>query len=387
MKVLGPGASVYQPRVFAAVGFAAREHNATTHEPGGADLRRGWGCAPRLTYIKQQAQGAPEVSRPAAWYCLSFRPSDLHQIDNLLQRVGSIFRRMRASTMRPGVPLDEPVHVAGTDVREWNQWLESALELIREKQFDKVVAARFTQLTFARPPSVAHTLLALSVHHRDSTRFAFFRGRSVFLGATPERLITKRSRFVETAALAGTVWRQPGSDPTADMADKFGRKEYIEHSPVLDTILSLLKPLCSELSSDDNPTVCAQRDVFHLRTAVRGTLRSPTHVMSLVRLLHPTPAVAGRPTAAALAWIGEHETFDRGYYAGPIGWFDSQGDGQFDVALRSGIIRDNQLTLFGGAGIVEGSEPRREFDETTQKMQVLLGCVCHASEDPGHTSI
>jgi isochorismate synthase EntC len=102
--------------------------------------------------------------------------------------------------------------------------------------------------------------------------------------------------------------------------------------------------------------------------------------MLLVRRLHPTPAVAGRPTDAALNWIRTHETFERGLYAGPVGWFDAQGDGQFDVALRSGVIRGAEITVFGGAGLVKGSEPAKEFDETTQKMQVLLGSVCFASD-------
>jgi isochorismate synthase EntC len=115
--------------------------------------------------------------------------------------------------------------------------------------------------------------------------------------------------------------------------------------------------------------------VVHLRTRISGVLREPLHVLELVERLHPTPAVGGVPTARALSWIAEHEPDERGWYAGPIGWVDAQGDGAFAVALRSGLLENHRASLYAGAGIVQGSDARSELNETRWKLQALLGAL------------
>jgi menaquinone-specific isochorismate synthase len=378
MQTVCATVSPLQPRVFAAVGFGGRnEPQAGNSAPPWSDFEHAWGCIPRLSYVTRR--GA-DGTAARAHFCLTLSPSDVAALDELVGRVTALGRRLRGIALRPGTASGASAAAASADQREWLSQVEHALDGLAQGEFDKVVAARPARLVFHREPSLTHTLAALALKHPESTRFAFFRGSSVFLGATPERLITKVHLSIETAALAGTVWSQSSDRRASDAAERFGTKEYTEHSPVLDTIVSALRPLCSELTNDAVPEVCAQSHVFHLKTVVRGTLSEPAHVMLLVRRLHPTPAVAGRPTDAALNWIRTHETFERGLYAGPVGWFDAQGDGQFDVALRSGVIRGAEITVFGGAGLVKGSEPAKEFDETTQKMQVLLGSVCFASD-------
>jgi isochorismate synthase EntC len=117
------------------------------------------------------------------------------------------------------------------------------------------------------------------------------------------------------------------------------------------------------------------KHLLHLRTPIQATLRAETHVLDLVERLHPTPAVGGVPTAAAMEWIGSREPFDRGWYAGAVGWLDAQGDGEFNVALRSGLVRGQSARLYAGAGIVRGSQSGAEYDETKLKLAAMLSSL------------
>src|SRR5690606_19511060 len=155
---------------------------------------------------------------------------------SLVAQVATIGRKLRTTSFTDGVRVVATAS-NGTALSDWNDWIDDALEAISSQRLEKVVAARFAEFTVTRPLSTAHTLHSLASRHPDSTRFAFFRGGSVFLGATPERLIAKRGTNVETEALAGTVRRRDaavGGDSTLD----FGPKEHKEHSPVLARILA-----------------------------------------------------------------------------------------------------------------------------------------------------
>ena len=115
--------------------------------------------------------------------------------------------------------------------------------------------------------------------------------------------------------------------------------------------------------------------VQHLHTPFRGTTDRRRHVLELVARLHPTPATAGLPRATSMALIRQHEGFDRGWYAGPVGWLDARGDGEFAVALRSALVRDNTALLYAGCGIVAGSDPEREYVEAGAKLRSDAGCA------------
>jgi isochorismate synthase EntC len=122
--------------------------------------------------------------------------------------------------------------------------------------------------------------------------------------------------------------------------------------------------------------------VLHLRTPVLAELREPHHVLELVERLHPTPAVGGVPRTEALAWIAEHERRPRGWYAGPVGWFDAAGDGEFSVALRSGLLLGSTAHLYAGGGIVADSDAAGELAETQLKLAALLDALTGSDVDP-----
>ena len=157
-------------------------------------------------------------------------------------------------------------------------------------------------------------------------------------------------------------------------------KDRHEHKVVVDAIARALKPYCSSLQVPVRPSVVALRNVSHLGTVLRGTLRGGAAAgapssLELAALLQPTPAVGGLPVAAALRWQRENEGFQRGRYAGPVGWVDSRGDGEWAVGLRSADISGRRAALYAGAGVVPGSDPEAELAETQLKLQALLAAL------------
>jgi isochorismate synthase EntC len=148
-------------------------------------------------------------------------------------------------------------------------------------------------------------------------------------------------------------------------------------------LVRALAPLCRSLDVAPAPEVRALRDVLHLCTPVRGQLARPLHLLQLAEALHPTPAVGGEPTAPALAWIAGHEQAPRGWYAGPVGWFDASGDGELAVAIRSGLVAGRKGYAWAGSGIVAESDPDAEYAETGVKQRALLDVLGVEAEEAG----
>ncbi len=250
----------------------------------------------------------------------------------------------------------------------WSAAIESIRAGIAAGRQQKIVAAGHSRVELESPLLTSAVLRRLSRGLRASTRFAFCRSRSTFLGATPERLITRRGRSIATEALAGSI--APGGEGAERLLAS--GKDLQEHQLVVDELVRRLRPLCQRLEVGDQPRVRALREVLHLLTPISGELRSPRHVLELVEELHPTPAVGGVPTDVAMRWIRDHEPGGRGWYAAPVGWFDAAGDGDFAVALRSCVLRGREAFLYAGAGIVRDSDPDLEYTETELKKQALL---------------
>ena len=161
-------------------------------------------------------------------------------------------------------------------------------------------------------------------------------------------------------------------DESADTLRRSG-KDAREHRVVVDAIVDALRPHCTTLDVADRPEVDTFAEVAHLATPLYGALRAPApDALALARLLHPTPAVAGTPTDAALALIAALETSGRGCYAGPVGWVDARGDGEWAVALRGAALDGVHAVLHAGAGIVAGSNADAEWVETQAKLEPML---------------
>jgi isochorismate synthase len=283
-----------------------------------------------------------------------------------------VFDALWGSLERPIGVIPSPVSVRRIEEADRASWSKQVGEIrrqIRNGAFEKVVAARHCVVELETGAASLDVLERLEERFPGCTRFALWRGEATFLGATPELLISRRGARVLSEALAGSTAH---GDAARMMSSA---KEREEHQLVVRAILEGLGPFCDSLRSDPEPSLRELPNVLHMQTAIEGRLREPTHVLSLVRALHPTPAVGGVPTQPAIRWIMEHEALERGWYSAPVGWADASGDGEFVVALRSGLLRDGKAWVYAGAGIMADSEPEAEYAETELKMQALLGAL------------
>ena len=264
--------------------------------------------------------------------------------------------------------------------------VDAAVDAIARRAFRKVVLARTVTLDVdlvASPAVMPEVLKRLADSHPSCAVFAFAFTDSVFFGATPEELVTLDGPRLHATALAGTAAR--GATPAADDRLAAGllasAKNRSEHRFVVDGITEALAGLGLVDPTPDRPGLLRLARLQHLSTPITARVRrgrsgmSDMDVLRVAGALHPTPAVGGTPTEAALDFIAERERFDRGWYAAPVGWCDLDGNGELRVALRSGLAKPGGVRLFAGAGIVADSQPEAELEETAVKLRALLEVI------------
>jgi isochorismate synthase len=244
-------------------------------------------------------------------------------------------------------------------------------------RLDKVVLARRVDLRSPLELDPVNALRRLAAAGPESTTFAFVRDGVTFLGATPERLARTEGRAFRTVAIAGSAPRGADAGEDARLAAGLlaSDKDREEHAVVVSMLRDALRPIVERLAVAPGPAILVLRDVQHLVTPMEGLLRDETGILALAERLHPTPAVGGEPREAALVLIAEHEGFDRGWYAGPVGWLGADGDGELMVALRCGLVEGQRATLFAGCGIVADSDPAREWEESRIKLRPVVSAV------------
>ena len=262
-----------------------------------------------------------------------------------------------------------------TSVDVWADMIGDALSRIRAHELTKVVPMALCRVLAATELDPRSALANVGAQYPECVRFGFQRGAAVFLGASPERLVQKAGLAVEADALAGSALRRAEGDARAAAGLLESDKDRREHRIVIDAIEGALAPISRELKVPGAPVVRTLRNVHHLWTPITATLARPMHVLDLVRMLHPTPAVCGTPREAAIRWIAAHEPSTRGWYAGAVGWLDAAGDGAFSVAIRSGVLAGGEAWLYAGAGIVEGSDATLEYAETRTKQAPMLAAL------------
>jgi menaquinone-specific isochorismate synthase len=282
-----------------------------------------------------------------------------------------------ASGAIPEGPPQTPDALPGETSEErgssaWAHAIDRVLEAEGRGELDKVVLARTRDVRVPRPVSVPSLLRFLRAENPRAHVFMFEPepGRILF-GAAPEVLASARGGDFFATAVAGSAPR--GKTVHEDQLLRGGLltslKDRAEHRMTVEAMVAALEPRLEALEVPRGPGVLALARIQHLETPIRGRLRAGEDILSLVEALHPTPAVCGRPQAEAMAWIREVEPFDRGWYAGPVGWLDGQGDGEFVPALRAGVGGGTTWRLYAGAGIVRGSDPHSEWEETALKFE------------------
>ncbi|WP_245233154.1 isochorismate synthase [Microbacterium sp. dk485] len=254
--------------------------------------------------------------------------------------------------------------------------VRAALAAIARHDVEKVVLARDVVGTAPSGADLRRLVRALLSGYPDCWVFAV----DGLIGASPETLVTASHGTVTARVLAGTIAR--GADADADTAASLflsdSGKDQDEHRFAVQSVLDALRPHTSALAAAEQPFTLRLPNVWHLATDVEGELDDGSSSLDLVAALHPTAAVAGTPTPAAMAMIRRLEPFDRGRYAGAVGWIDASGDGEWAIALRcaqfdlpdaNGAL---PLTAYAGAGIVAGSDPETELLETRVKFRPIV---------------
>ncbi len=253
---------------------------------------------------------------------------------------------------------------------EWEEMMRRSLQYIKEGELQKIVLARRSVFEFEKPPEPIFFLKKLKGKTQNTFTFYLQMEKYLtFFGATPEQLYFRQQRKILSEAIAGTYPR--GKDIEEDqifLQDLLSNdKELREHNWVNDEVKRGLKKLCSHLDESRIKEVIKLSFVQHIYTKFKGNLSDGVSDKEILDELHPTPAVAGFPKRESLAYIDKLENFDRGWYAGPIGWVSADSS-QFAVAIRSALLRRKKLSVFAGAGIVLGSNSEKEWQEIENKI-------------------
>ncbi|MBX5436791.1 MAG: isochorismate synthase [Alicyclobacillaceae bacterium] len=344
---------------------------------------QGWpdGCLvfPRVLWMRRpDGSGTVTVCVPVAVHASADRESlaglvrqAARHLEQWLEGFGTPLRQ------KDGEPTRSFLRCAGDAFDSAEAWKDKVARLaarLAAGELEKLVLARAASVSGLQPGWLAAALTRLERTYPECVVFAVCRGPSCFLGATPEVLAgCGADGAVWVDCLAGTAPR--GRTDAEDRV--FGQglldswKNRREHEVVVRWVAESLSGLATDVQIPQAPRLRKLPNVQHLYTPVRGHLRPSASLLNVVERLHPTPAVAGMPREAAVAAAGRWESFDRGWYAGPLGWLDADGAGVFVVALRSALALGDQALLFAGNGIMSDSDPESEWLETELKLQPM----------------
>ena len=304
--------------------------------------------------------------------CNLVLPRDSHNTQEILEQIEDLSLPEGASNASLPIPVSRTDSPA---LPGWRENIEGALHAFSEGRLGKIVLARRAEIRFDGHLDPA--LLLESLQAVTPGCFHFYaepESGVAFLGASPERLLRRDGNIIVSEAVAGTRPRGVSSEDDEGLREDLlhSAKDLSEHSYVRVGIRESLAPLCGELEIEEDLSDMKLARGRHLRAKVRGTLLEGVTDAALLQALHPTPAVGGYPRGEALGEIRQLEPFDRGWYAGPVGWIGAEAS-EFAVGLRSGLVRGRTLALFSGAGIVVGSVPDEEWAEIEQKIGDFTG--------------
>jgi salicylate biosynthesis isochorismate synthase/menaquinone-specific isochorismate synthase len=328
-------------------------------------------CVPEVALRRGERNGWAPLRMTLAALA---HPDDL--ADELLARL-----ERRVQELRPDpLPLLDPEptgrHRLDSPMppEHYEHAVARAVELIRAGGLEKIVLAREVHVHAPGPYDPAALLGVLRAEFPSCFVFCVGRGNATLIAASPELLVRREGQRVSTVALAGSIRRS--ADPAVDahfgeqLLRDPGRRE--EQAIVARRIERVLRPHAVWVTAAPEPRIARIANIQHLATPIRAQLADPMDALELAGLMHPTPAVGGEPFSRAAPLIPALEGLDRGWYAGPVGWTDATGDGEFCVALRCALLRGELARCFAGNGIVRASDPARELADTEVKLQALV---------------
>ena len=366
--VLPPG-STRAARVRLYGGFSFREE----HEATGV-----WSEFPQARFVVPELELEGDGSGDA-WLRARARVEPGRESDGLarLRHLAEATRaELAALGDAPGRPTPNVRAGSTSGARAaWEDAVRTCLAAIREGRVSKAVLARTLDIELGRRLDPVDIVMHLWHANRGSHVFLFQpESHTALVGAAPETVATLRDGVFHATAVAGSIRRGSGPPEQAELAAQLlaSDKDRAEQRIALDDMIARLATVAHQIRADPQPHVLTLARIQHLETEIRASVPGGVGVLDLLRILHPTPAVCGLPRDAALDVLASGEPFERGWYAGPVGWFDPDGNGVFAPALRTGVAHGSAWRLFAGAGIVEGSVPASEWEETAIKFEPMV---------------
>lgn len=350
-------------RIFGGIRFPSSNSNGT--ESDWAPFESCRFMVPRFQIIKSE--------RRAELVC-NIRESDTANVQEIIRELNDNFS-LENSTENKILEIvsrnDQPTF------DDWESIISSVIRDFSKGRIEKIVLARQTTITFKDKCDALGLLARLSGATPRCYHY-FFQPQNdlAFLGASPERLYFRQSRMIESEALAGTRPRGESGEMDLKLGEELlqNEKELREHKYVVDNIKAALSALCENYCVEKEAALLKLARLQHLQTEFKGKLHSHISEQDIIHLLHPTSAVGGFPSSAAQLRIAECEPFDRGWYAGAVGWL-AKDSAEFAVAIRSGLVKNKELKLFSGAGIIQGSTAQAEWDEIENKIGSFISAV------------
>jgi menaquinone-specific isochorismate synthase len=299
------------------------------------------------------------------------------QNEEIIKKIGMLIRLLYQEQKQQTSSLPPLITYKEVQKEEWIDAVKKTIENIRKGKFDKVVLAREARLSFADAIDPSVVLQQLREQQPFSYIFAFEQEGQCFIGASPEQLVKKEKDTCYSICLAGSIRR----GKTLQEDEQLGKwlmndeKNLREHQFVVQMIKEAIEAVCKRVQIPSSPQLLKLQHIQHLYTPVIGEKCRAASVLSIVEQMHPTPALGGTPREKAIKEIREAEPLDRGWYAAPIGWMDAEGNGEFAVAIRSGLLQGKEASIFAGCGVVVDSDPMSEYEETKVKFTPMLSAL------------
>lgn len=292
------------------------------------------------------------------------------------------------STDRPAAspPSDEQhnvLEIHGADSPSYRKNVTEALKRIQSGALDKVVLARSVTVDSNLPIDIDAVYTRLCARNGSAYVYrmdlpdSLEQAPAVLLGASPELVLSSDHGKIRSTPLAGSIPRAADARADQEVARALlqSKKDLAEHSLVVQAVGETFRQFADMVEVPEEPQLVQTPVIWHLGSYITGMLRENVSPIALAYALHPTPAVGGWPQDIARKTIAELEDFDRGFYAGLIGWMDEDGNGEWVLTLRCGIVHGKRATVFAGAGIVAGSDPEKEHTETRTKLQTFINAL------------
>jgi menaquinone-specific isochorismate synthase len=298
--------------------------------------------------------------------------TDENLIEKLKAKLENLIKPAEAKSLS-SIKINKLTGASPKDKKKWKCLVNSCLEDIFDNKVNKIVLSRRIDLLLSKELNLDYAINHFEQKYPACYLFIFHKGKSSFIGATPERLAQFQDGKIKIEALAGSAPRGENLEEDKALEKKLlaSEKDIAEHDFVVNHIKNSITEIVENLNTEKHQ-IKKLKNIQHISTFISAEMNSHNSPLAIIKELFPTPAVCGMPKEISLNLIKKMESHNRGLYSGVIGWFNFYDEGEFAVAIRSALTFGNKLIAFAGSGIVEKSDPDTEYEETELKLKPIL---------------